>query len=282
MRSLLVCLFLLGAKTFADENCSCGWTNKAAEGEDKKVNEFPFMVALINPSSKFVFCGGTIITPRHVLTAAHCTFRYSESRRLPAVVVGEVNANNLEKEDVTAATYNVERIIEHFDHNRLSQKNDIALLYLERSIPFDGEFGPACLPSGHIDLDGKKVKALGWARIAKTKEEYYDGLVREELDAAKVQKCIDSSGVPMVIKDDETICTLTSGSQELLCENDNGGPLLYHDPTTKKHIVAGITSYGSHCANGKPGLSLAVAHYIDWIQRKINETAPDQHICTAS
>ena len=45
-------------------------------GEDAKPSEYPWMAALLDvPTSQKPFCGGSLITPFHVLTAAHCVVR---------------------------------------------------------------------------------------------------------------------------------------------------------------------------------------------------------------
>lgn len=54
----------------------CGVPNRVTRivgGHETQVNEYPWMVMLVTPSTDFNFCGGSLITSRHVLTAAHCT-----------------------------------------------------------------------------------------------------------------------------------------------------------------------------------------------------------------
>merc|ERR1711955_67637 len=56
--------------------CVCGVANRATRivgGQTTEVNEYPWQVALVGRGSSSVFCGGSLINDRWVLTAAHCT-----------------------------------------------------------------------------------------------------------------------------------------------------------------------------------------------------------------
>jgi len=262
-------------------NCTCGWANKDTErifgGEETKVNEFPYMAGLINPETKFLFCGGTIISPFHVLTAAHCTFRYTDVGRLPAVVVGEHSRTDVADKSAEENIYMVEKIIEHRDHNRLSQQYDIALLVLEREIKFTREIGPACLPTGPVDVVGKKLKVLGWGQTD-IDSDYSEVLMKVNLDAVPVKTCSEKTGVPLPIKEDRNICTYTQGKDT--CKGDSGGPLLYVDPESNRYTLVGVISYGDTCGNGKPGVNTKVTYYIDWIQHHIAASLKGVKTCS--
>ena len=62
---------------FKEEECYCGLAERATRivgGEDTEVNEYPWQAGLVsrgNPS--YVWCGGSLISSKWVLTAAHCT-----------------------------------------------------------------------------------------------------------------------------------------------------------------------------------------------------------------
>ena len=63
----------VGLNLLSGLNCGVRAGNKVAFGTKTVVEEFPWMVLLrYNDTKKPFQCGGTLITNRHVLTAAHC------------------------------------------------------------------------------------------------------------------------------------------------------------------------------------------------------------------
>lgn len=132
-------------------NIDCGSyvSKRIIGGSAVERGQWPFVVALLVKTSKQFFCGGTLITSKHVLTAAHCIQDKNVDKKLEAeqieVLLGRHSLkDNSEK---GSQTRDVEKIIVHpeWKFNIRKYDADLAILVLDHAVAFSNFIQPACL-----------------------------------------------------------------------------------------------------------------------------------------
>ena len=119
-------------------------------------------MGLVTPGEKSPWCGGSILTILHILTAAHCTYDSSiENIKAPAsiqVLVGEHDTS-----DSVADFHNVSKITNHPKFNHDNANYDFSILTLTSPITFSAKAAPICLPASVASLYiGQVATVTGW------------------------------------------------------------------------------------------------------------------------
>lgn len=131
---------------YGDFYAGCGIATKSfpkiTGGRPADPGEWPWMAALLRRGPPNAFCGGVLITDRHVLTAAHCTRKYRASEVF--VRLGEYDFNSYN--ETRSRDFRVTDIRQHRDFDAATYENDIAVLKLHRATLFTSYIWPVCMP----------------------------------------------------------------------------------------------------------------------------------------
>uniref|UniRef100_A0A182SZ29 Peptidase S1 domain-containing protein n=1 Tax=Anopheles maculatus TaxID=74869 RepID=A0A182SZ29_9DIPT len=227
---------------------------KIVNGTDAAIENYPFVVSLRGASGGHS-CGGSIITKRWILTAAHCVDYTTPLYQ--TVQVGRTNISRTEDESI----YAIESVVIHPNYNPSdSYIDDIALLKLSKPLVFSEQVQPVRLPKRFFEIDtlqSELVTLVGWGRNAS------DGPVQTTLQqidyyAVPNEQCNQIHGNHIY---PSQICAAEPGGGKGQCSGDSGGPLMY------KQFQVGIVSWSiKPCAVAPyPGVLTKVSYYVDFI-----------------
>jgi trypsin len=221
-------------------------------GTRASTSTYPWVVYLATTSG-FQYCGGTLVAPNKVVTAAHCTVGDS-----PSAV--RVVAGRDDKQSSAGVVANVTRIWVHPSYQDATIGSDVSVLTLDRNLSY-GTLPFATSADSALYTAGTTSRILGWGTTC---------------SGCSASRYLLTATVPLVSNSscsssyDEynstaMVCAGYSGGGTDTCQGDSGGPLVAGGK------LIGITSWGYGCAEaGYPGVYTRVSTYATQIQQQIN------------
>jgi hypothetical protein len=216
---------------------------KITGGTEAFISDFPWQVYYISGNFR---CGGSIISGRWVVTAAHCT-KNSTGGAIPAssmsVRVGLNNPSNAAE----GKTYAVSQVIVNSGFDDQTLLNDIALLKLADSINFPNA-APIKLISENDVTEGAIVPGVltwvtGWGLTHVNPNVIPTALQKVQLPIVSIAQ---ASTVWGTIPVTDLMAGYLNGNKDA-CNGDSGGPLVV--PVLGEYKLAGIVSWGSTNCN---------------------------------
>ncbi|XP_066579321.1 tryptase-2 [Amia ocellicauda] len=238
--------------------------NSIVGGEDAKEGQWPWQVYLeITTMDGYqVGCGGSLISDRWVLTAAHCVkfpLKWWESE----VILG---AHSLDEPSEHEVRRTMNKVIFHEEYMDVKKGFDIALIELNATVTTNAYIKPVTLAGAEDECSVDwECWATGWGAFLEG-EPLPEPKTLQEVQVPVVhnEHCMEQYYGRFFIFP-EMMCAGEEGLDS--CQGDSGGPLVCRK-TGQPWVQAGVTSFGAGCGQeDSPGVYTRVSSYRDWIKK---------------
>ncbi|KAF9801443.1 hypothetical protein SFRURICE_013223 [Spodoptera frugiperda] len=212
-------------------------------GNEAAIGSHPHMVALfVGVNVKNFICGGSLITQRSVLTAAHCVdnvYGINSLIRSAGVAVGSTRWDR-------GDDYALLRNVTHPGYDRWTVKNDICVLITSTDVVLSSLANAYTMSEILLELS---MTTIG-----------------SEDCVARVSEAATQVGYPLFTDPGIEVCTLHSPGFGV-CNGDSGSALRRVDNGQQ----FGIVSWGFLCARGHPDVFVRISAYESWLKSASRE-----------
>ncbi|KAI5640025.1 trypsin domain-containing protein [Phthorimaea operculella] len=237
---------------------------------------YPYIVQVIRNNQ--LVCGGSLLTTRAILSAAHCFTETNGSpsdRRQFTIRAGTVNLNS------GGQTQSVSNIINHEQYTRATREHDIAIVITSGRFTINNDVRQAAL-AGNDPADNATVTHIGWGSTFFSLNPNAPAPPSTILQQVAVfvvnrNQCANNynylntqatPGGPFWVSQN-MICTGIIGTQGVgACTGDEGGPVVLNG------LIVGITSWGFNCGESNyPRVNTRINSYLQWINATVQRNS---------
>ncbi|XP_054844503.1 acrosin-like [Eublepharis macularius] len=250
---------------------SHGGSIRVIGGTNALPGTWPWMVSIQIPTRNGYrhVCGGSLISPRWVLTAAHCFLqkKFLEHWKL---VIG---ATQLSQPGPDVLERTIKNLVEHEQYQQRRSLNDVALMELNEPVNCTDYTQPACLPDSDVDISTlTHCYVSGWGVTDVTRPSQTADVMQEaKVNLIPLDVCNSSDWYNTQIHYNNLCAGYEEGGIDS-CQGDSGGPLMCREARSERFWVVGVTSWGAGCAKARrPGVYSATHLFLDWIKGRTRE-----------
>jgi secreted trypsin-like serine protease len=251
---ILIALAIAGV--YADE------PEKLVNGIPTSIEENPHAISIrVNNNH---FCGGSIISQRHILTAAHCVeplLKDANLRRGLTVVSGTT---------LLSSGGQVHRVSRMWYHDRYNPNTpgrdagfDIGVLELSAPISFNNRQQPIRLPISN-EVRNEAVTIVAWGSTG-YRQRVHDNLQKLNARVMLQDECQRHHQNFMQVHPNEFCTLITRGTGA--CNGDSGSGVVRGSDRT----IIGLVSGGRPCAVGYPDVFTSVPKFVPWINQVMRQ-----------
>ena len=221
-------------------------------------------------------CGGSIISSRTIVTAAHCFAR----NPITEVIVADHNRAVRDAGEFSVKVCEVRkhpRYPRPYGPNEAHEDYDYGLLFLCEDLTWSRVVSPICLPDINFDNEGREAILVGWGYNNTYSGPQPNVLQTTTLITLSNDECIKTSSYNVISS--RQICAVNPHTSA--CFGDSGGPLAVKDPGYQPYTLVGIAcmvidDYCSTNATGIPGVFTRVTEMLEWTTNSMKGTTCDK------